>query len=63
MLLVLSRGLLGTRSDPLFRAVARFIGRWGRRLMFIGLLGLGVVLTLDAIGWFLGLPLLPIYLR
>lgn len=63
MLLVLSRGLLGTRSDPLFRAVARFIGRWGRRLMFVGLLGLGVVLTLDAIGWFLGLPLLPIYIR
>ncbi len=63
MLLVLSRGLLGTRSDPLFRAVARFIGRWGGRLMFVGLLGLGVVLTLDAIGWFLGSPLLPSYLR
>jgi hypothetical protein len=61
MLIVLSRGLLGTRSDPLFGAVARFIERWGRRLMFVGLLGLGVGLTLDAIGWFLGLPLLPSY--
>jgi len=63
MLLVLFRGLLGARSDPLFGAVARFIARWGRRLMFAGLLGLGVVLTLDAIGWFLGVPLLPIHLR
>jgi cytochrome c biogenesis protein CcdA len=63
MLIVVSRGLLGTRSDPLFGAVARFIERWGRRLMFVGLFVLGVVLTLDAIGWFLGLPLLPSYLR
>jgi hypothetical protein len=61
MLIVLSRGLLGRRSDPLFGAVARFVERWGRRLMFVGLLGLGVVLTLDAIGWFLGFPLLPGY--
>ena len=63
MLIVLSRWLLGTRSDPLFGAMARFIERWGRRLMFVGLLGLGVVLTSDAIGWFLGVPLLPSYLR
>ena len=40
MLIVLSRGLLGTRTDPLFGAVARFVERWGRRLMFGGLLGL-----------------------
>ncbi len=29
--------------------------------MFYGLLFLGVVLTVDAIGWFFGFPLLPTY--
>lgn len=61
MLIVLSRGLLGTRVDPIFGAVARFFGRWGKQLMFVGLLGVGVVLAVDAIIWFLGFPLLPRY--
>jgi hypothetical protein len=63
MLIVLFRALVGTRIDALFGVVAGFIDRWGRRLMFLGLLGVGVVLTLDAIGWFMGLPLLPSDLR
>ena len=62
MLIVLSRGLLGTRSDLVFRAVARFFERWGKRLISFGLLGIGVVLAVDAIGWFLGFPVLPSYL-
>ena len=61
VLIVLFRGLLGRRSDPLFRAVARFFERWGKRLLSFGMLGVGVVLTADAIGWFLGFPLLPSY--
>ncbi|MDH3638814.1 MAG: GAP family protein [Gammaproteobacteria bacterium] len=62
MLIVLLRRIFGTRSDPIFAAVARFLKRWGKRLLFFGLLGLGVVLVVDAIGWFLGFPLLPTYL-
>ncbi len=31
--------------------------------LFVGLLGLGVVLAVGAIGWFVGLPLLPGYDR
>jgi hypothetical protein len=42
--------------------VARFLKRWGKQLLFFGLLGLGVVLVVDAIGWFFGFPLLPTYL-
>jgi len=57
-LIVLARPLLGTRSDPIFAAVSRFFDRWGKRLMFFGLLGLGVVLVVDAVGWFIGFPLL-----
>ena len=63
MLIVLSRRLFGTRADPLFGAVAKFFERWGKRLMFFGLLGLGAVLVADAIGWFIGFPLLPSYIR
>lgn len=58
MLIVLVRRLLGTRSDVIFAAVARFLERWGKRLVFYGLLGLGLVLLVDAIGWFLGFPLI-----
>ncbi len=36
--------------------------RRGKRLLFFGLLGLGLVLVIDAVGWFLGFPLLPTYL-
>ena len=61
MLIVLSRGMLGTRVDQILRAVARFLQRWGKQLMFFGLLGVGVVLAADAITWFLGFPLLPRY--
>ncbi len=62
MLIVLMRRIFGRRSDPIFAAVARFLKRWGKRLLFFGLLGLGVVLVVDAIGWFFGFPLLPTYL-
>ena len=61
MLIVLMRRIFGRRSDPIFAAVARFLKRWGKRLLFFGLLGLGVVLVVDAIGWFFGFPLLPTY--
>ncbi len=62
MLIILSRRLLGTRVDPIFGAVARFFERWGKQLMFFGLLGVGVVLAADAVAWFLGFPLLPRYI-
>jgi hypothetical protein len=58
MLIVLVRRLLGTRSDAIFAAVARFFERWGKRLIFYGLLGMGLVLVADAMGWFLGFPLI-----
>ena len=59
MSLVLASRLFGTRSDRIFAAVTRFVGRWGKRLMSFGLLGLGVVLVVDAVGWFFGIPLMP----
>lgn len=61
MLIVLARRLFGTRTDPILAAVSRFFKRRGKRLMFFGYLGLGMVLVVDALGWFLGFPLLPTY--
>ena len=62
MFIVLMRRTTGARSDPVFSAVAQFMERRGKRLLFFGLLALGLVLVTDAVGWFLGFPLLPTYL-
>lgn len=60
--IVVARQLFGTRADPILAVVSRFFKRRGKQLMFFGFLGLGVVLAVDAAGWFLGFPLLPTYL-
>ena len=62
-LIVLLRRLLGTMVDPLFAAISRFFERWGKKIVLLALLGVGAVLALDAIGWFIEFPLLPSYLR
>ena len=62
MLIVLVRRMFGTRADPIFAAVTRFLERWGKQLLFFGLLGLGIILVVDGIAWFAGFPLLPTYL-
>jgi cytochrome c biogenesis protein CcdA len=54
------RILLRERSQPIFDAVNRFLEIWGRRIVTAILLGLGGVLVADAVGWFLGRPVLPV---
>ena len=54
------RYALGQRTDRLFQTMTRFLTRWGRRLIVYILFGLGVVLLADGIGWFMGMPLIPI---
>jgi cytochrome c biogenesis protein CcdA len=63
LLVVLLRRLLGGMVDPLFAAISRFFERWGKKIVLLALLGVGTVLALDAIGWFIEFPLLPSYLR
>jgi hypothetical protein len=58
MLLVLLRALVGERIDPLFGAVTRVFQRWGKGIILFGLLGVGTVLLVDAIGSIIGMPLL-----
>lgn len=63
ILVVLLRRVFGTRADLFFRAVTKFFERWGKRLVSFGLFALGAVLVADAVGWFTGFRLLPIYIR
>jgi cytochrome c biogenesis protein CcdA len=63
LLVILLRRLLGGMVDPLFAAISRFFERWGKKIVLFALLGVGTILALDAIGWFIEFPLLPSYLR
>jgi hypothetical protein len=62
ILTVLARHALGVRVDRLLARVSEFLEKRGKRLLFFGMLGLGVILVADAVGWFFGAPLLPRYL-
>ena len=58
--LLVLRALLGARADRLFAWLAPALARWGHRLIVVVLLAIGLVAVADAIGWFLGYPLLPL---
>jgi hypothetical protein len=62
IMIVLARQSLGVRVDRLLAGVSDFFDKWGKRLVFFGMLVLGVILVADAVGWFFGAPLLPRYL-
>lgn len=63
VLVVLLRRLLGATAEPLFAAISRFLDHSGKKIILFALLGVGTILALDAIGWFIEFPLLPSYLR
>ncbi len=58
--IVLLRLVLGERSRAFLDSVRRFFDRWGQRVIVSLLLALGLVLTIDGVGWFLGHPLIPV---
>ena len=58
--LVAIHAALGTRSDSVLQAVKTFFQDWGRRLVIGLFVVLGIVLVADGVGWFLGVPLIPI---
>ena len=58
--IVVVRGALGSRSDSFFDRLQAFFDHWGRRLLVVLLIVLGIVLVADGIGFFLGHPLLPV---
>ncbi len=58
--LPLLRALLGERVDPLFERLAPRVKRGGHWLIVAILGTLGAVAVVDAIGWLLGRPVLPL---
>lgn len=57
--LVVLRAVVGERANSVFAAINRFFEVWGRRVLMLLLLALGIALVADGIGFLMGHPLLP----
>lgn len=58
--IVLLRAILGKRMDAVMQAIQGFFDTWGKRLIMVLLILLGLILVVDGVAYFLGGPLLPI---
>ncbi len=58
--LVSIRVLFPNQSDRIFDFIKDLIAKWGRRVIVTLLVILGLVMVVDGIGWFLGMPLIPV---
>ncbi len=58
--LVFIRVLFPNQSDRIFDFIKDLITKWGRRVIVTLLVILGLVMVVDGIGWFLGIPLIPV---
>ena len=56
--IVAIRMMFGERGQQILEAVKRFFDKWGQKLIVSLLVGLGLLLVADGIGWFLGYPLI-----
>jgi cytochrome c biogenesis protein CcdA len=45
--IVVTRVILGQRSEPIFHRLAEFLSHWSHRLIVIALMLLGILLTID----------------
>ncbi|QDG78523.1 GAP family protein [Labrenzia sp. PHM005] len=52
--------LFGERSRPLLDLIRGFFDRWGQRVIVGLMLAFGVILVIDGVGWFFGMPLIPV---
>ncbi len=57
--LVVLRVVSQERADRAFAGIARFFSTWGRRIAVALFLILGLIMVVDAIGFYMGHPLLP----
>ena len=58
--IVLLRALLGKRMDAIMQSIQGFFDSWGKRLIMVLLVLLGLILVVDGVAYFLGGPLIPI---
>jgi cytochrome c biogenesis protein CcdA len=54
------RLLLGASAQSWLDGLQGLIDRWGRRLLIALLVVFGLIMVVDAIGWFAGHPLIPV---
>lgn len=60
-LIVILRKVLGRRMDPVMLAIKGFFDTWGKRVLLILLILLGILLVVDGIAYFTrGEPVIPI---
>jgi hypothetical protein len=53
------RILLGEKGDVICTALGAFVEKWSYRVIVALLIGLGLFLILDGVGWFLKHPIIP----
>ena len=59
-LLVLIRACAGKRADGVFDWVNRLFTVWGKAILIVTMIVLGLVMVADSVGWFIGHPLIPV---
>jgi cytochrome c biogenesis protein CcdA len=60
-IIVVLRAILGSRMDGAMQAIKRFFDTWGKRLIIVLLILLGILLVADGAAYFLrGEPLIPV---
>jgi cytochrome c biogenesis protein CcdA len=57
---VLIRQMFSQHAGPLIAAVGRIAEVWGKRIITVLLIILGLLMIIDGIGWFLGHSLIPV---
>ena len=57
---VLLYALLGQRMDAVVQSIQGFFDSWGKRLIMVLLVLLGLILVVDGVAYFMGGPLIPI---
>ena len=58
--LLLVRAVSPAQSERIFRACISLVQRWGKTVAVGALAALGITFIADGIGWFMGVPLLPV---
>jgi len=58
--IVALRLVFGERSQAFLDRTRSFLSRWGRRAVIFLMIAFGLIFVADGIGWFLGMPLIPV---
>ena len=60
VVLIFIRMFFPNESERIFYLLKDLIQKWGRRIIIVLSIILGIVIIIDGVGWFLGMPLIPV---